>query len=71
MALSEAARKKKNEYQRQWRKKNAEKVKEYETRKWEKKAAEAALEDQQRQQALDDDKGEPAAIGSTGEGATI
>ena len=37
MALSEAAREKRNEYQRAWRKKNRDKVKKYDERKWERK----------------------------------
>ncbi|MDD4234667.1 MAG: helix-turn-helix domain-containing protein [Bacteroidales bacterium] len=40
LELSEAARKAKNEYHRQWRKKNPEKVKQANLRHWEKKAQE-------------------------------
>lgn len=39
MAKSEAARRKVNEYNRKWRKKNPDKVKEYNDRYWEKQAA--------------------------------
>lgn len=39
MALSEAAREKRNAYQREWRKKNPDKVKKYEEQKWERAAA--------------------------------
>ncbi len=41
MALSQEAREARRAYQREWRKKNRDKVREYEKRYWERKAAEA------------------------------
>ena len=42
MALSEAAKEQRRQYQRQWNKANAERRREYMSRYWEKKAATAA-----------------------------
>lgn len=54
LQLSEEARKKRNEYIRNWRKAHPEKCREYERRKWEKQAAKDSQD---------------AAEGSSGSGA--
>lgn len=45
MALSEKARKAKNAYQREWRRRNPEKIKEYTKRHWERMAERLEKED--------------------------
>ena len=71
MALSQAAIEARRKYQKEWRKKNPGKSKEYNERMWEKKAKQAAaLEKETGQQAVDDD-GEPTATSGDGEGVTI
>lgn len=46
MILSEEAKKARAIYIREWRKKNPDKVQEYEARRWEKKAQEYAKRDE-------------------------
>lgn len=48
MALSEEARKARNKYMREWKKKNPDKVRRYNERMWEKKAKQ--LEEQKKEQ---------------------
>lgn len=49
MAMSEAARKAKTEYMRQWRKNNPDKVKAHRESYWERKGAEMLKQQQERE----------------------
>ena len=51
--LEELAKEKQREYQREWRKKNPDKVKEYNQRYWRKKALEMLKENKGDNQGLD------------------
>lgn len=53
--MNEAAKKARREYQRQWNKKNPEKLKQYREKYWSKKAAQAAEEQEQTENDAQED----------------